>query len=86
MCRFARESDAREFIVGTETGILYRLAQENPGKRFYPVNERLVCPNMKKTTLDNLLESLRELKTRVVVPEAIRVRAKRAIDAMLAIG
>ena len=50
------------------------------------MNERLVCPNMKKTTLDNLLEGLREMKTRVTVPEEVAVRAKRAIDAMLAIG
>ena len=86
MCRYARESPAREILVGTETGILHRLRQENPDKTFHPVNERLVCPNMKKTTLDNLLEGLREMKTRVTVPEEVAVRAKRAIDAMLAIG
>ena len=49
------------------------------------MNERLVCPNMKKTTLDNLLESLREMKTRVTVPAETAAQAKRAIDAMLAI-
>ena len=86
MCRFARESSAPEIIVGTEVGILHRLQQESPDKKFYPVNERLVCPNMKKTTLENLMESLREMKTRVTVPADIAVRAKRAIDAMLAIG
>ena len=73
-------------IVGTEVGILHRLRAENPGKAFYPVSERLVCPNMKKTTLESLAESLREMKTRVVVPDEIAARAKRAIDAMLAIG
>lgn len=85
MCRFARESSHREFIVGTEVGILHRLRKENPGKSFYPVSERIVCPNMKKTTLDNLAESLREMKTEVEVPQDIAVRAKRAIDAMLAV-
>ena len=85
MCRFARESDARAFIVGTEIGILHRLRKENPGKTFYPVSERIVCPNMKKTTLENLAESLREMKTEVSVPQDIAIRAKRAIDAMLAI-
>ena len=85
MCRFARESDAREFIVGTEVGILHRLRRENPGKTFYPVSERIVCPNMKKTTLENLAESLREMKTEVSVPQDVAIRAKRAIDAMLAI-
>ena len=86
MCRYARESNAKEMIVGTEVGILHRLRAENPGKAFYPVSERLVCPNMKKTTLESLAESLREMKTRVVVPDEIAARAKRAIDAMLAIG
>ena len=86
MCRFARESAAKEIVVGTETGILHRLRKENPEKVFYPVNERMVCPNMKKTTLESLAASLREMKTRVVVPEDIAVRARRAIEAMLAIA
>ena len=86
MCKYARESAAKEILVGTEVGILHRLQQESPDKKFYPVNERLVCPNMKNTTLENLMESLREMKTRVTVPADIAVRAKRAIDAMLAIG
>ena len=85
MCRFARESETRAFIVGTEVGILHRLRKENPGKAFYPVSERIVCPNMKKTTLENLAASLREMKTEVTVPTEIAVRAKRAIDAMLAV-
>ncbi|MBQ2630395.1 MAG: quinolinate synthase NadA, partial [Kiritimatiellae bacterium] len=83
--RYARESAAPEIVVGTEVGILHRLRRENPGKRFYPVNERLVCPNMKKNTLENLLDSLVEMKTEVVVPEETSARAKRAIDAMLAV-
>lgn len=86
MCRYARESSAKEIIVGTEVGILHRLRQENPGKVFHPVSDRLVCPNMKKTTLENLAECLREMKHRVVVPEDVAVRARRAIDAMLAVG
>lgn len=86
MCRYARESSAKEIIVGTEVGILHRLRAENPEKVFHPVSERIVCPNMKKTTLDSLAECLREMKNRVVVPEEIAVRARRAIDAMLAIG
>lgn len=85
MCRFARESSHKEFIVGTEVGILHRLRKENPEKSFYPVSERIVCPNMKKTTLDNLAESLREMKTEVEVPQDIAIRAKKAIDAMLAV-
>ena len=85
MCRYARESDAKEIVVGTETGILHRLRKESPDKVFHPVSDRLVCPNMKKNTLENLRESLLEMKTEVVVPEETAARAKRAIDAMLAV-
>ena len=85
MCRYARESAAPEIVVGTEVGILHRLRKENPGKRFHPVNERLVCPNMKKNTLENLRDSLAEMKTEVMVPVETSARAKRAIDAMLAV-
>ena len=86
MCAFARESDAKEIIVGTETGILHRLRKENPGKTFHPVSERTVCPNMKKTTLENLAGCLRDMKTEVTVPEPVASRARRAVEAMLAIG
>ena len=85
MCKFAHESDSKEFIVGTEVGILHRLRKENPGKAFYPVTDRLVCPNMKKTTLESLHAALAEMKTRVIVPEDIARKAARAINAMLAI-
>ena len=85
MCRFARESDADTILVGTEVGILHRLRKENPQKSFFPVSDALVCPNMKKTTLENLAESLREMKTRVTVPDDIATRARRAIESMLAV-
>ena len=85
MCQFARESDAKEFIVGTEVGILHRLRKENPEKLFHPVSEKIVCSDMKKITLENLADCLREMKHEVAVPEEISTRAKRAIDAMLAV-
>ena len=85
MCRFARESSAPEFVVGTAVGILHRLRKENPEKMFYPVSDRIVCPNMKKTTLENLAESLRAMKTEVTVPDDIARRARHAIEAMLAV-
>ena len=84
MCAFARTSPAQEFIVGTETGILHRLQLENPGKKFWPAAE-LVCPNMKKTTLEKVRDCLQDMSPVVTVPEDIAVRAKRAIDAMLAV-
>ncbi len=85
MCRYARESAAGTILVGTEVGILHRLQKENPTKTFIPVAESLVCPNMKKTTLENLAAALREMKTRVVVADEIAKKARKAIDAMLAI-
>ena len=85
MCRYARESSAGTIIVGTETGILHRLRKENPSKLFVPAGDRMVCPNMKMTTLENLAASLREMKTRVSVPEETAAKARRAIDAMLAV-
>lgn len=86
MVRWAKESEAKEFIVGTETGIIYRLAKENPGKKFYPATDLAICPNMKKTTLEKVLWSLEDMKERVVVPEEIRIKAKRAIEEMLKVS
>jgi quinolinate synthase len=85
MCKFAKETDAKEFIVGTEVGLIYRLKQDNPNKEFYPASERAVCPNMKRTTQEKILWALEELKGEVRVPEEIRKRAKKAIDRMLEI-
>ena len=86
MCRFARESSARTILVGTEKGILHRLRKENPDKEFFPVCDFLVCPNMKKSTLENVHEALRDFKHVVKVDPVIAERAKRAIDAMLAVN
>ena len=85
MCKFARESDAKEIIVGTEIGILHRLRKENPDKIFHPVSEEIVCSDMKKVTLENLAASLREMKHEVTVPEDVASRARKAREAMLAV-
>lgn len=85
MCRFARESAAREFIVGTEEGINHRLRKENPGKRFYAVSDRAVCPNMKKISPEKVLWSLESLETRITVEPQIAARALKAIEGMLAV-
>jgi quinolinate synthase len=85
MLRVARESGAGEFIVGTELGLLYRLRKENPGKVFHPLRNDMICPNMKRTTLQSVARALRDMKTVVKVPEDIRIPAGRALDRMLAI-
>jgi len=85
MAKFAQESDAKEIIVGTEVGLIYRLKKDNPEKEFYPASEAAVCPNMKRTTQEKILWALEELKEEVRVSEDIRRRAKNAIDMMLRI-
>jgi quinolinate synthase len=85
MIRYAARADVRELIVGTEVEILHRLKKENPGKQFYAASKKAVCPNMKKITLDKIAASLETMAPVVTVPEAIRVRAKAAVDRMLAI-
>jgi len=83
MLRYARSSQSREFIVGTETGLMYRLGLENPGKVFHPLRKDMICPNMKKTTLESVRNALRDMRHVIEVPEDIRQRAKRSLDRML---
>ena len=85
MCKFAKETDAKEIIVATEVGIIYRLKKDNPDKEFYSASEAAVCPNMKRTTQEKILWALEELKVEVKVPDDVRLRAKKAIDRMLEI-
>jgi quinolinate synthase len=84
MVRYAARPDVRELIVGTEVELLHRLNKENPGKKFYPASDKAVCPNMKLITLEKVLQSLETMTPEVKVPEAIRVKAKAAVDRMLA--
>jgi len=86
MCRYAQRDEVREMIVGTELGIMHRLRKENPDKRFIPVSEQAICPDMKLITLDKVLSSLQEMSPEVKVPEEIRLRAKAAVDKMLKIS
>jgi quinolinate synthase len=86
MIRYTKSSDAREFIVGTEIGLLYRLNKENPDKTFHPLRKDMICPNMKKTTLASIVRALETMSNIVKVPEEIRVPAKRSLDRMLEIS
>jgi len=85
MSRYARASKAREFIIGTEVGMLYRLKKDNPKKEFYPLSEKAVCQNMKKINLEKVLRALQTLEPSVVVPEEIASKARRSIERMLAV-
>jgi quinolinate synthase len=86
MIRRPALSDADEFIVATEVGILHRLRRENPSKRFHPANERAVCAYMKVTTLPKVKRALERMEHRITVPPAVATRARRAIERMVAIG
>jgi quinolinate synthase len=86
MMRRARTSSARKFVIATETGVLHRLRRENPGKEFHAVAENAECRYMKMITLEKLRDSLRDLKYEVTVPSDVAIRARRAINRMLAIG
>jgi quinolinate synthase len=85
MGRHAKASAAKEFIIGTETGMIYRLKKENPEKEFYPLSTNAICQNMKKTGLAEVLRALQNLEPQVTVPKEIAVRARRSIERMLAV-
>jgi quinolinate synthase len=85
MARYVKDSHAKTFLIGTEEGLVYRLKKDNPGKIFHVISGVLLCPDMKKTTLETVVETMEFRKNVVVVPEDIRIRAKRALDRMLAV-
>ncbi len=82
--RFVRESDAKEFIIGTEAGILHRLKKENLEKTFYPLQPLMLCSDMKAITLEQVAAVLRDLSNQVELPEQQLLDAVRPIRAMLA--
>ncbi len=83
MYKYAGETEADTIIVGTEMGILYRLEKDNPDKKFILPSKSLICPNMKLTTLEDVVVSLREMTNVVTVPEEIRLKAVRSLERML---
>lgn len=86
MLSHARESRSAEFIVATETGMLYRLRKEAPGKKFYPVSDLAVCEYMKMNTLEKLLDSLQQDRVEITLDPQIQLRARAAIERMLMIS
>jgi len=86
MMNYAKNSNSNEFVVATETGILYRMKQENPTKTFIPASEKAECQYMKMITLENVYDSLLYDKFEVKVPDDIALKAKLAIERMLSIS
>jgi len=83
MCKYAMESNAKTFIVGTEEGLLHRLKKDNPEKQFILAYQEAVCPNMKLNTLDRLYVSLKDEKHLITVPPAVAKKARKALERML---
>jgi quinolinate synthase len=86
MMKHAKASNARQFVVATETGILYRMQKENPGKEFIPIKQDAVCKYMKKITLEKVYNSLAHNVYEVKVPKDVADKARLAIERMLAIS
>jgi quinolinate synthase len=85
MYEFARKTSVKKLIVGTEEGILWRLKKENPDKEFILPSRSLICPNMKLTSLEDVLNCLETREPRITVPEEVSERAKLTLDRMLAV-
>jgi quinolinate synthase len=85
MVRFCAESTAKEFIIGTEIGMLDRLRRDNPDKQFWPATGLADCPNMKLTTLEKILWELEGLEHRVELPAEVVTAARKPIERMVGI-
>ncbi|MGB8216506.1 MAG: quinolinate synthase NadA [Candidatus Methanoperedens sp.] len=86
MLKYAKQSASKEFIIGTELGLLHRLNKENPDKIFIPATKYAVCPNMKMNTLGSIIRALERNEHVIKIPEGVRVKAKLALDRMLEVG
>ncbi len=83
MLNFAKKTDKKIFLIGTEEGLIYRLKKENPGKEFYAAGTAKMCRNMKLTTLNDVYFSLKEERYAIELPEGIIESAQKALEAML---
>ena len=83
MMKYVKSSPGKEYVIATETGILYRMKKENPKKNFIPIRDDMVCQFMKMITLPKLLNSLKNLEFEVKVPRKIAERARIPIERML---
>lgn len=85
MCRLAKQLPSKEFIIGTESGIIHRLKKENPTKEFYLAYDGAICPNMKLNTLESLYKALKEEKHVTNVPKPVAEKARKALENMFSI-
>lgn len=85
MVTYTKQSDVKEFIIGTEQDLCYRLQKENPDKKFYPI-PKAICPNMKKITLEKVLNSLETLEPCIQLPKNTIEKAKMPLKKMMDVG
>ena len=85
MVKYAKKSDSKEFIIGTEKELCYRLKKENPDKAFYSIKSA-ICPNMKKITLEKVLNSLETLEPKINLSDEIMKNAKKPLQRMMEVG
>lgn len=85
MIRHAAASPKKQFIIATEIETIHKLQKDNPDKEFIPIHPKTICGQMKKVTLENVLEALEKEQYVVKVPEDIRQRAWLPIERMLKI-
>lgn len=85
MVKHAKESDKKQFVIATEAGTIHKLQQDNPDKQFILIDDRLICSEMKKVTLEGVVKALEEERYQVVLDEDMRTAAIKSIDAMLSL-
>ena len=85
MLRHVKASPHKSFIIGTEEGLLHRLHLENPDKSFHLISDNQICIDMKRTTLQILAQTMELKQNTVTVPEEVRLKAREAVERMLAI-
>jgi len=83
MSKYIKNSVEKEFIIGTEIGIIHRLKKENPDKIFYPATEKASCPDMKRINLEKVLQSLENLSYEITLAPDIMEKARLSIERML---
>jgi quinolinate synthase len=81
--KYVKSSDADEFIIATELGVLHELKKQNPDKKFYSAGNTQICPNMKKLSMEKLLAALRDEEPEIIMDEDLMEKAKAPMMRML---
>ena len=83
MIRYVQDSEAKSFVIGTESGMIHPLKKVRPDAEFVAVSKRAVCPNMKKITVDKIISALQNMQYQVSVEQPVRSRARKSLERMI---